>query len=209
MNINSKYFDSIRIKPGEDTKAEAQSGTCQWPGCRAEGTHRAPRGREYEGQYLRFCFDHVREYNKNYNYFQGMSDEETWSYQKTAATGHRPTWRFGVNAWSPNGRTAGNSGGKVFSGFGVNDTYDVLDGARIDGEARTGPTRNRPVRALERRSLDTLDLDETATGERIKARYKELVKRHHPDANGGDRGSEDRLREIIQAYKHLKSVGFC
>jgi DnaJ-class molecular chaperone len=54
-----------------------------------------------------------------------------------------------------------------------------------------------------------LGLDGTATPAEVKARYKLLVKRHHPDANGGDRSLEERLREIIQAYSYLKSVGFC
>ncbi len=62
---------------------------------------------------------------------------------------------------------------------------------------------------MEARSLSTLGLDMTASAAEIKARYKLLVKRHHPDANGGDRSLEDRLREIIQAYSYLKSVGFC
>ena len=62
---------------------------------------------------------------------------------------------------------------------------------------------------MELRSLSTLGLDRNATGAEVKARYKLLVKRHHPDANGGDRSLEDRLREIIQAYSYLKSVGFC
>ena len=62
---------------------------------------------------------------------------------------------------------------------------------------------------MEARRCSTLGLDMTATAAEIKARYKLLVKRHHPDANGGDRSLEDRLREIIQAYCYLKSVGFC
>ena len=65
------------------------------------------------------------------------------------------------------------------------------------------------VRNAERKALDTLGVDLGATRADIKARFKMLVKRHHPDANGGDRGSEDRLREVIQAYNYLKSAGFC
>ena len=61
----------------------------------------------------------------------------------------------------------------------------------------------------ERKAFDTLGLEIDATAEALKARYKELVKRLHPDANGGDRGSEDRLRQIIQAYQYLRSAGFC
>ncbi len=66
----------------------------------------------------------------------------------------------------------------------------------------------RVIRNAERKALDALGLEGVATTAEIKVRFKELVKRHHPDANGGDRSSEDRLREIIQAYNYLKSVGF-
>ena len=69
--------------------------------------------------------------------------------------------------------------------------------------------RRRSVHNMERKSLRKLGLDETASAEEIRARYKTLVKRHHPDANGGDRSLEDKLREIIQAYNYLKNAGFC
>ena len=67
----------------------------------------------------------------------------------------------------------------------------------------------RAVRNAERKALHELGLEVGADRVEIKARFKLLVKRHHPDANGGDRGSEDKLREIIQAYNYLKSVGAC
>jgi curved DNA-binding protein CbpA len=66
----------------------------------------------------------------------------------------------------------------------------------------------RTVRNAERKALDTLGLEPDASAQEVKTRFKALVKRHHPDANGGDRSSEDRLREIIQAYNYLKSIGF-
>ena len=66
----------------------------------------------------------------------------------------------------------------------------------------------RAVRNAERKALDALGLEADASAQEVKTRFKELVKRHHPDANGGDRSSEDKLREIIQAYKYLKSIGF-
>jgi hypothetical protein len=210
MTTYSKYFDKIRIRPAADSAgAEPEKRTCEWDGCAEGGEFRAPKGRGAEGHYHHYCLEHVREYNKSYNYFSGMSDEASWSHQKHASIGERPTWRMGVNAWSQNGRRRIFAGGRSFHGFDVKDEFDVLGGAHIEGQARRGPVRSRPVRALERRSLDTLNLDESATGEDIRQRYKDLVKRHHPDANGGDRSSEDRLREIIQAYKHLKSVDFC
>ena len=65
--------------------------------------HRAPKGRDREGQYFNFCVDHVREYNKSYNYFTGMGDDDVRSYQKDSLTGHRPTWKMGVNKQAADG----------------------------------------------------------------------------------------------------------
>ena len=74
-----------------------------------------------------------------------------------------------------------------------------------------GSAKNKPegvaVRNVERKALEILGLDIGVTKVEVKTRFKELVKRHHPDANGGDKSSEDRLVEIIQAYNYLKSVG--
>jgi DnaJ-domain-containing protein 1 len=82
-------------------------------------------------------------------------------------------------------------------------------GARgADTRTRAGRAEPaRTVRNAERRALHELGLEEGADKAEIKARFKILVKRHHPDANGGDRAMEDKLREIIQAYNYLKSVG--
>ncbi|MEM6665081.1 MAG: J domain-containing protein [Pseudomonadota bacterium] len=209
MNLNSKYFDGIRIQRGTKKKEEVpKTRTCQWKGCNAKAQFRAPRGRGQEGRFYWFCAEHVREYNKKYNYFTGLSDDEAWNARMGSDTGERPTWKMGVNGWSPNGRRR-IFAGQTYQGFKVNDTFDVFEGERFEGEHRKEPKRERPVRRLEQRALDTLNLDASATSEDIRTRYKELVKAHHPDANGGDRGSEERLRDVIQAYKHLKSAGFC
>ncbi len=82
----------------------------------------------------------------------------------------------------------------------------------LGGTRQDAPGDNPPRRALlgpERRARETMGLEETASRDDIKARYKSLVKRHHPDANNGDRGSEDRLRSIIQAYTVLRRSGYC
>ena len=77
-----------------------------------------------------------------------------------------------------------------------------------DGKPNATP-HERKLKQLEGKAFETLGLGANAGGEAIKARYKELVKQHHPDANGGDRSSEDRLAEVIQAYKLLRQAGFC
>jgi hypothetical protein len=129
-----------------------------------------------------------------------MGDDAVAAYQRSASTGHRPTWNMGVN--KVNAKPQGWTEAFVdpFGFFGGN-------GARKREADSTKPQRT--LGNFARRSFDALDLDGTESGTEIKARYKELVKRLHPDANGGDRSLEDRLREIIQAYHYLKSAGFC
>src|SRR5215204_3669990 len=96
MKFDSPIFDRIRVKPGEDRRMRADTPVCDWPGCRGGASHRAPKGRLREGEYWRFCLDHVREYNQSYNFFAGMSDDAVAKYQKESVTGHRPTWKMGV-----------------------------------------------------------------------------------------------------------------
>ena len=162
-------------------------------------------GRGREGQYFNFCLDHVRQYNKSYNYFDGMSDDEVASYQKASVTGHRPTWSMGGRRGA---RPREDAPPGFMHGFSVDDAFGFFGRPTIGGEAR-GYAGARPIRRAERKCLTALDLDETASAREIKLRYKALVKRHHPDANGGDRRSEDKLREVIQAYNYLKQAGLC
>ena len=209
MKLNSKYFDSIRVAPKrEATKAaEEKHPPCQWKGCGRPAPYRAPKGRGRDGEYFAFCVDHVREYNAAYNYFDGMSDEEVTDFQKDAITGHRPTWKVGANSWAhgTKARVSGAGGGPA-GGFSPHDPHGLF--AERARQAREEPVAQRRVlKPIERKSLEALHLPETATKPEIKSRFKELVKRHHPDSNGGDTRSADTLREIIQAYNYLKKAG--
>jgi hypothetical protein len=203
MKFDSPLFDRIRVKPGQDRRVRADAASCDYPGCELKASHRAPKGRNNEQEYWHFCLEHVREYNHSYNFFSGMSDDAVTRYQKDAITGHRPTWKMGTGKQPETGPAPGRGrfGGAadpfgVFHGFGSGRSR-----ANAKPEAET-----RVVRNAERKALDALGLEIDATLQDIKTRFKALVKRHHPDANGGDRSTEERLREIIQAYKYLKSV---
>ena len=197
MKIDSNLFDKIRVKPDKDRRRKTDGPKCQWAGCAEKASHRAPKGRGEEKNYWRFCLDHVRQYNQNYNFFKGMSDAAVMAYQKDAMTGHRPTWKMGTGKHQvrPDFSAGGND---PFSLFG--------EGLRAEQQAKAEAAR--PVRNAERKALDTLGLEPGVSKQQVKMRFKELVKRHHPDANGGDRSTEDRLVEIIQSYNYLKSVGF-
>lgn len=204
MKLDSKYFDSIRITPKEEPAVKTRAPNCQWRGCKSPGVHKAPKGRGQDGAYYRFCIEHVRQFNATYNYFDGMSNAEVEDFQKSATTGHRPTWKLGENASSAGReRPSGASRYARFARDGAADPHDFLG----EQEATPRARGQRHLRPLERRALETMHLPETASKEEIKARFKELVKRHHPDSNGGDRASEDKLREIIQAYNYLKQAG--
>jgi curved DNA-binding protein CbpA len=211
MKLDSKYFDSIRCKPERERQTSQHAQACSWPECSKAGAYRAPKGRGREGEYHLFCLDHVRDYNKSYNYFSGMSDDQVAAYQKASITGHRPTWSSGINAWAATGfRSQAES---HMGGFKRDfETADPFGFFRADAGAGASGQRaepQRPIRNAERKSFGVLDLPVHSTAEEIKARFKALVKLHHPDSNGGDRGSEDRLREVIQAYNYLKQAGFC
>lgn len=211
MKLDSKYFDSIRVKSGAGAAKPEPVGTCQWSGCGEPGHHRAPQGRGRDGLYFRFCLNHVQQYNKTYNYFDGMTDGEVEAFQKSATTGHRPTWHVGANA-SAHSRDTDARQQRFSEGMAARTRRPGADPFGIFGGpgTRHNPAADRPtIGNMARKSLRALNLDDHASKPEIKTRFKELVKRHHPDANGGDRSSEDRLREIIQAYNYLKQAGMC
>jgi len=214
MKFDSPLFDRIRVKPGEDRRLAADQPCCEWPNCPQSATHRAPKGRNREREYWRFCLEHVRIYNQSYNFFAGMSDEAVARYQKDAVTGHLPTWKIGMVGGARAGRPkAGTATGRFHAeSLGPDDPFEVLRefGWSRAGAAQSGAeAERRTLRNAERKALHALGLEEGAERSDIKARFKLLVKRHHPDVNGGDRASEDKLREIIEAYNYLKKTGFC
>ena len=210
MKYDSPLFDRIRVKPDQDRRLRNEYPACEWAGCKSAATHRAPKGRLHINEYWRFCLEHVRQYNHSYNFFAGMSEDDISRYQKDALIGHRPTWKMGMNG--------GRAGGRSYSARFRPDMEDAADplglfrhfgaAARAADGERLRRRETRVIRNAERRALDVLGLEPEATAAEIKVRFKALVKRHHPDANGGDRSTEDKLRDIIQAYNYLKSIGF-
>lgn len=204
MKLDSPWFDNIRAakkpKPGEAKKP----GACDHPGCDAKGEFRAPKGRDREGQYFNFCFDHVREYNQRYNYFRDMPEDAVMAWQKDSLTGHRPTWTMGVNRAGESPRP--HSSHPRYKDWDFADPFNLFgqDGEKAQAQPQS---RVRPLKKVERNALEELGVEENASAEEIKARFKTLVKRLHPDANGGDRGTEEKLRAVIQAYNYLKQAG--
>ncbi|NWG46725.1 MAG: J domain-containing protein [Alphaproteobacteria bacterium] len=193
-------FD-IRIAPeGERRRARYEAPparTCEWPGCGAAASHRVPRSPRMLEDRAWYCLAHVREHNQNWNYFAGMSPEDIARYQKDIATGHRPTWKLGDQV---GGRFRGAHG---FRGD-LRDPHALFEEERAQREAER--RRTPRLTRLQLQALELFDLDETATRADLRARYKLLLKRFHPDTNGGDRSTEKQLQRVIKAYDLLKGA---
>ena len=147
-----------------------------------------------------FCQPHAAEYNKQWDFFAGMSEGEIRKRQAQSAVGDRPTWQFKASKFSREAAGAAHGFGK---GEGYADPFSLF-GASSRPQAKAEPARR--LGKLERNALADLDLDEDADGPAIRARYIELVKRTHPDSNGGDRSAEHKLQRVIKAYQVLKKA---
>jgi DnaJ-domain-containing protein 1 len=192
-----KFGFDIRIKPAAPrAKKEAAARRCAMAGCKAPGEFRVPKHPTNLDDRHWLCQNHVRDHNAKWNFFAGMSDADIENFRLQAALGHRPTWPLGR-------RAAGHVQDAPTGGaFHIEDGFAILD--EKDGPAPPRPSR---LTKAQRDALNALNLEEGASLQQIRAKYKELVKRFHPDANGGDRGSEERLRQVIKAYSHLRATG--
>ena len=165
MKFDSPLFDRIRVKPDQDRRLHSDKPACEWPGCACAATHRAPKGRLREGEYWRFCLEHVREYNQSYNYFAGMSDEAVAKYPEGCrhrtsadlearaqrqAAGRRPGWRRPIpSRFRRDGRPV-----RRVHRFWRPELRRARD-RRAEG---------RMVRNAERKALDALGLEGDADG---------------------------------------------
>jgi len=191
----SRFKTDIRIKPEKAKARERDTRLCEAPDCIAPGNCRVPKSPKNLSEYIWYCSAHARAHNEAWDFFKGMGDDDIQRFREEALTGHRPTWPLGK-------RTAKARFGQT----PLNNVHDSHAMFAEDGE----PTVRRPERHLTRlqiMAMDTMQLAHNATLIEIKARYKELVKRFHPDANGGDRGAEERLKQVIKAYGVLRASG--
>jgi hypothetical protein len=211
FNYKPKFVD-IRVRPPKPEEEDAEADVhalkpgeraCEWEGCRAAATARAPKSRDMLNEHYWFCQAHAGEYNRNWNFFAGMSEGEVRARQAERATGERPTWAFKASRFS---REAASFSARAGTGQGYSDPFDLL-GRRARAAREQVQASKRRLGLLERRALSELDLDEEADKAVIRARYAELVKRCHPDANGGDRSAEHRLQRVLKAYKTLRQAG--
>ncbi|MCT4657021.1 MAG: DnaJ domain-containing protein [Cohaesibacter sp.] len=206
MKLDSKLFDSIRIKPAvERRKKQQEAEKCEWPDCDKQGGCKAPKRGGGPKDFHNFCAEHAREFNRNYDYFSGSEDEAA---QDDRATGGRPTWKMGVNAWGNETHKAGEARGKSWETTGFSDGQHQRAAERAKRRSRHS-NQTRKLRPLEAKAFETLGLTLPASVDDVKRAYKRLLKENHPDLNKGDRACEERLQAVIAAYNTLKAGGYC
>ncbi len=179
-------FRRVRRPTHDEPQISTATRACDHPGCDGAGQYRAPRARDKLSEYYWFCLDHVRAYNAAWNYYAGMSEGEIEGELRRDTTWQRQTWPLGER-----------TGNRRFV-FGLHDPLGVFD----DASDPFRPVRPAPETA-EEKAMRLLGLTPPLSLSGLKARYKELVKRHHPDANNGDKDAEERFKLINQAYTTL------
>ncbi|NNM55807.1 J domain-containing protein [Acidocella sp.] len=185
-------ISSTRKQPTRKPRAyapdpSAPGQACDSPGCPHEGEYRAPKSRAGSRDFHWFCLDHVREFNASWDYYKGMSAEEIEAQLRADTSWQRPSW--------PLGRLGQTSR--------MDETLEAELHAFAFG-ARPKPAPNPGVPADIREALSVLNLTWPVTLATVKAKYKELAKRHHPDSNNGDKHSEEMLKSINLAYAALR-----
>ena len=175
-------------------RVEGARARCAVPGCTAPGEYKAPlqpASFDGPGTWRFFCLDHVREYSARYNYFDGMSPDEIARAQSPLGGWERPSRKFAANGADPPPRWS--------------DFADPLDAIATRFRMNRARAPSRFSRA-EQRALSVLGLGEDADRHSVRQRYSLLVRRYHPDKNGGDRSHEGRLGEVIEAYQLLRKA---
>jgi DnaJ domain len=210
-------FTDMRIKPPRPEEEAAKADVlhlkpgqkpCQWPDCRQAATARAPKSRERLNDFYEFCQKHAGEYNKGWNFYAGMSEDEIRAAKENEAmTGGRPIWEMKAGANTREAAADAVRRGKLKADPGNwRDSFGLF-GRRTQEQASPAGEDTLRLGKLERAALAALDLDARTDKAGVKARYHELLKRFHPDLNQGDRGAEMKLQNVIKAYKTLKKAG--
>ena len=164
---------------------------CDWNNCNNIGSYKAPVEKDNSKKYRLLCLKHVKEFNKNWNYFSGMSDGEVYDFIKSDITWHKPTQSFGSSdnffkvLWN-------NTLKDELSNNFKNKNFDDLKKFKFDEN--------------DLKAFNILGLNVGLKWEKVQSKFKKLVKKFHPDMNAGNKKFEDKLKVITLAYTQLKNT---
>lgn len=192
LRPNSPEFDDPQDGVSRTSAPSKQAPRpCDAPGCTAAGAHRAPKDRNLK-EYYYFCLEHVQDYNKTWDYFAGLNDDQIQAHILHSLYGDRPTRRYDID-----GRLQDALEEKI---------RDLLGGEPKRSGARDKTHTPTPPQTPEAQALARMGLTAPVTLEEIRLRYRELVRIHHPDRTGGDKTSEEVLKSVTMAYTILRQA---
>ena len=164
---------------------------CEWENCEESGKYKAPLEKDNSKNYKWLCKEHIIFFNKNWNYFDGMSQNEIESFLKSDITWHRPTQKFGSS----------DNFFNILWNNALSDKFNFFKEEKISESFS-----NRNLSEKDKDAFKILELEFNANWTQIQKKFKTLVKKFHPDRNSGSKKFEDKLKKVTLAYSHLKLI---
>ena len=164
---------------------------CDWNNCLKEGLYKAPVEKDNSKKYRILCLNHVKEFNKNWNYFEGMNDNQIYEFIKSDMTWHKPTQSF-------------SSSDNFFKILWNNALKDETNKSKLNGQLNY--MNKFKFSHNDVKAFSILGLSVGLRWKKIQEKFKKLVKKFHPDINAGNKKYEDKLKVITLAYTQLKNT---
>ena len=163
---------------------------CEWDNCKEVGKFRAPTERDNSKNFRWLCGEHIKLFNNNWDYFDGMSQNEIENFLKSDLTWHRPTQKFG----------------SVDNFFNILWNNALSDKFKIFNGDRTSQINNKKLDEKDKDAFVIMGLETNSDWQTVQKKFKTLVKKFHPDKHSGNKQYEDKLKKITLAYSHLKAI---
>ena len=192
MSVKTSKKKNPRGRRGMSGEQETSTRVCEHPGCDQPGKFRAPKAPDVLDEFLWFCKEHVREYNAKWSFFDGKTEAEMNAQQSADKVWERKTKDYR----DPEAR--------AWARLGIEDPHQVLGDNATRNPGRSAPGGGRKLPPTEKRALEILDMERAETKADVRKAYKALIKVLHPDMNGGDRGHEEQLQEVVWAWDQIK-----
>ena len=164
---------------------------CEWENCRESGKFKAPLERDNSKNHKWLCEKHIKLFNKNWNYFEGMSQQEIENFLKSELTWHRPTQKFGSS----------DNFFNILWNNALGDKFNLFKGEKIFNSLN-----DKKLSEKDKDAFRIMGLEFDTDWPIIQKKFKTLVKKFHPDRNSGNKQFEDKLKKITLAYSHLKLI---
>jgi len=164
---------------------------CEWANCKRIGKFKAPLERDNSKKHKWLCENHIKLFNKNWNYFEGMPQNEIENFLKSDLTWHRPTQKFGSS----------DNFFNILWNNALSDKFNFFKQEKI-----TSNLKNMKLCEKDKDAFRIMELEFNADWPIIQKKFKTLVKKFHPDRNSGNKQFEDKLKKITLAYSHLKLI---